>query len=247
MIVPILVLAALAVGGLVIPFVVGLMSGPPTTPRSEPGDQMMRPLRRAADIYVGYFVFVIIGVAFGIKDGFYGGGSRGEACVQTGIPGPVGAGESDARPGTSLGGTAELRACIAHPTAGQWALYALTWLPGLVLWCIVLLMILRLVGHSARSGPFTPGVARLMARLGWLILAGCTVAGSLKSLGESVLTNMVTQNPFGGVPAVVANDLLAGSLKLLLPVPALAAVALLSFSRMTRAGAEMDEELQGTV
>jgi hypothetical protein len=126
-------------------------------------------------------------------------------------------------------------------------LYALTALPGLLLWCGVLLMIVALVRHAARHGPFTPRGAVLMVRLGWLIIAGCVVAGDLGGFGASVITNMViTPRPFD-TGTLVANALLQGPLHVLLPVPALAGVALLSFGRMTRAGAVMDEELQATV
>jgi hypothetical protein len=45
----------------------------------------------------------------------------------------------------------------------------------------------------------------------------------------------------------VGDALLEGPFHVLLPVPALAGVALLSFGRMARAGAVMDEELQATV
>jgi hypothetical protein len=246
----VLVLAALVAVGLVVPFVVGLLRGPKQVrPGSGATDQSMRPLGRVADLYVGFFVFAIIFSAWRLKDGFYGNGPNGQACVDTGITGsPVEvAREWRTRPGTSLGGSGDLQACVAHPTAGQWALYALTAVPGVLLWVSVLLMILRLVRRAAQHGPFTPQAAVLMVRLGWLILAGCVVAGDLRALGASVLTNtVITPGPFG-TGAVVANAVLDGPLKALLPVPALAGVALLSFGRVTGAGAVMDEELRATV
>ena len=246
----VLVLAALAAAGLVVPFVMGLTRGHKrASPGSGATDQSMRPLGRVADLYVGFFVLVIIFSAWRLKDGVYGNGPNGQACVDSGITGsPVQvAREWRTQPGTTLGGSGDLQACVAHPTAGQWALYALTAAPGVLLWVSVLLMILRLVRRAAEHGPFTPQAARLMVRLGWLILAGCVVVGALGGFGACELTNVViTPGPFD-TGTVVFNTLLEGPLKVLLPVPALAGVALLSFGRVTRAGAVMDEELRATV
>jgi len=245
----VLVLAAVAAAALVVPFVLGLIRGPRrATPGSRPTDDSMRPLGRVADVYVGYFVLAIVFLAWRLKDGNFGNGQHDQACVDTGISGePLKLQGWRARPGTSLGGAGDLQACVAHPTAGQWALYALTAVPGLLLWCGVLLMIVRLVRHAARRGPFTGQAAALMVRLGWLIIAGCVVVGILTGFGDSVLTNMViTPRPYDA-GTVAGNALLEWPLRTLLPAPALAGAALLSFGRMTRAGAAMDEELRATV
>ncbi len=47
--------------------------------------------------------------------------------------------------------------------------------------------------------------------------------------------------------SIVVDVLLFGPLKALVPVPALAGAALLTFGRITRVGAVMDEELKATV
>jgi hypothetical protein len=52
-------------------------------------------------------------------------------------------------------------------------------------------------------------------------------------------TMLVAQNYFG--------DALAGPIHALLPVPVLAGAALLTFARIIRAGADMDDELKATV
>lgn len=249
MILFVLVITVLVVAGVLVPFAVGLIRGPgPVSRGPADGSQPMRPLGRVADLYVGYLVLAIVFLAWRLKDGNFGNGQHDQACVNTGISGePVRLLEWRARPGTSLGGSGDLQACIAHPTAGQWALYALTVLPGLLLWCGVLLMIVRMVRHAAQNGPFTPHAATLMIRLGWLIVAGSLVAGSLTALGSGVLTNMVVI-PLPFDPGAVTKDALVfAPLRALLPVPALAGAALLSFGRITRAGAVMDEELRATV
>lgn len=208
----------------------------------------MNPLWRIARIYSVFVLLAVVLTAWRLKDGNFGNGPHNQACVDTGITGePVRLLEWRHRPGTTLGGSGDLQACIAHPTSGQWALFALTALPGVLLWCGVLLMILRLVRHAAQRGPFTPHAAALMVGLGWLIITGCVVAGMLTTLGTSLLTNtVITPRPFDAV-TVMVNVVIDGPLRALLPVPALAGAALLSFGRMTRAGAAMDEELRATV
>ena len=49
------------------------------------------------------------------------------------------------------------------------------------------------------------------------------------------------------VPGTIGDVLVGAPLKALFPVPALAGAALLTFGRMTRAAAVMDEELKSTV
>jgi hypothetical protein len=248
-------LIVLVMGYLVIPFCVGLVKGPrpsagPAGLGVAPDSAPMRPLGTIARIYGGFLLLYLVLAILEAKDGFYAHSVRqGAACVLTGIGGPTSAGAEPwrARPGTSLGATGDLQACLLHPTAGQWALLALTEVPSLLLWAGVLLMIVRLVRHAAQHGPFTPRAAGLMRQLGWLILAGCVVVGMLHAIGTDVLTDAVlAPQPFAG-GAVVADVLVLGPLQALLPVPALAGIALLSFASITRTGAVMDEELRATV
>jgi hypothetical protein len=242
------ILPVLAVGGLVVALVYGLVRGPRRAMRSEQTGEPMRPLGNVAGIYAGFFMLSGVFLVWRVKDGFSGLGQNGEACVDTGIANPpVRAELWHPLPGTSVGSAGDLQACVAHPAAGQWMLYVLTWLPGLLLWGSVLLLIIRLVRHAAQYGPFTTRSAILMVRLGWLIIAGSAVVGALAVLGGSVLANMViTPRPFD-TGTVAFTVLMQGSLRALLPVPALAGAALLSFGRMTRAGSAMDEELRATV
>jgi hypothetical protein len=249
----VLLLLVLVVGYLVVPFGVGLVRGPrPSVAAADPDAGApaapMRPLGTIARFYGGFMLLYLMLAAWRAKDGFYGSGvRRGAACVNTMNGGPLPAGQGwRARPGTSLGATSDLQACVLHPTAGQWALLALTEVPSLVLWGAVLLMIVRLVRHAAQHGPFTPRSAALMRQLGWLILAGCALVGALSAVGTFVLTDMVlTPQPYDAA-TIVLGALTVGRLQALIPVPALAGVALLAFASMTRVGAVMDEELRAT-
>jgi hypothetical protein len=248
-------LIVLVVGYLVIPFCVGLVQGPrsPAGPASSsvaPDAAPMRPLGTVARIYGGFLLLYIGLAVVAAKDGFYAHGVRhGAACVNTidGLPLSARGEGWQARPGTSLGAVGDLQACVLHPSTGQWTLLALTAVPNLLLWAAVLLMIVRLVRHAAQHGPFTPRTAALMRQLGWLILAGCVVVGTLHAVGTDLLTDAVlSPQPYASA-SIAVDALIAGPLAALIPVPALAGVALLSFASMTKTGAVMDEELRATV
>jgi hypothetical protein len=244
----------LLVGGLVVPFCVGLVRGPRRPPgpaAASTAAPPMRPLGTIARIYGGVMLLYLLLAVFEAKDGFFGsgGGPRGAACVNTSMVGSLSPGGQGwrIRPGASLGPAGDLSGCVLHPTAGQWTLFALTKVPSLLLWAGVLLMIVRLVRHAARRGPFTPRAATLMRNLGMLILAGCAVVGALHAIGTDVLTDAVlAPRPFGG-QFITEDALLRGPLQALLPIPALAGIALLSFASITKTGAVMDEELRATV
>jgi hypothetical protein len=138
--------------------------------------------------------------------------------------------------------TAPLSACALHPGFGQHLLYSLTAMPQVLLWGGVLLLLGRLLVIARRSGPFTARVAAAMRVLGWYITAGAVLAAAIEQLATVLLLgSLVAPSPEGiGSVAVAA-------LRALVPVPALAGAALLTFARIVRLGAAMDDELQGTV
>jgi Protein of unknown function (DUF2975) len=120
------------------------------------------------------------------------------------------------------------------------ALYTLMTLPGALAWGIVLFLLWRVIRAARRTGPFTVVVAIAMQRLGWVIIAASAAAAVQGfALDELLNTMLVAQNHFG--------DALAGPIHALLPVPVLAGAALLTFARIIRAGADMDDELKATV
>lgn len=210
-----------------------------------------QPLRRITDLYFAFMVLYVGLAAWRVKDGLYsaGRGRAGSVCVGTGISGT----HSDtsagwqARPGGSVSLAGDVQACVLHPSAGQWALFLLTQLPGLLLWGGVLLMILRLIRHATQHGPFTPPAASLIRQLGWLIIGGSAIAGALNELGSNLLTYAVVRPLPFDASGIVINVLERGALGALFPVPAIAGAALISFGRITRVGAVMDEELRATV
>jgi DUF2975 family protein len=146
-----------------------------------------------------------------------------------------------ARPGASLNVNGTLQACAAHPGIGQRTLYTMTTLPGWLLWGSVLFLLWRVIRAARRSGPFTTQAAMAMRRLGWLIIAGSAIAALIQGFAVDQLLNTML------APPTSYGNLITAPFVALLPVPALAGAALLTFARIIRLGADMDDEIKGTV
>jgi hypothetical protein len=207
-----------------------------------------QPLASIAGLSGRYLIllYLVPAVAF-LGHVFSGGGLRGSACVDTGYPYAGAARGFAARPGASLGVAGDVSACALHPSIGQWGLFLLTKLPGLALWGCLLLMIWRLIRAANSSGPFTPRAAAVMRQLGWVLIGGSFIAGALSHLGADLLTSRLMTPATFDARGIVTDVLLYGPLKALLPVPALAGAALLTFARITQAGAVMEDEIKATV
>jgi hypothetical protein len=144
------------------------------------------------------------------------------------------------QPGASVGINGTLQACALHPSLSQRFLYSFTGWPSALVWAAVLFLLWRLVRTASLNGPFTVPVAAGMRRLGWLIILGSLAAASAQGAATDALLNTLlrAQNDFGdAVPRFLS----------VLPVPLLAGAALLTFARIIRRGAAMDEEIRATV
>jgi len=146
-----------------------------------------------------------------------------------------------ARSGVSVDVIGTARVCALHPSISQRILYTLTDLPSLLVWGTVLLLIWLIIRQARRSGPFTVPVAVAMRRLGWLIIGGSAAAAALQGFATDQLLNtmLVAHDDFG--------DALTQPIHALVPVPVLAGAALLTFARIIRLGASIDDDLKGTV
>lgn len=241
--------AAVIVGRVVVvPFIMGYLRGPQAG-QAQPGSlepgHPMRPLSRVAGIYGRFLMLYLVAVAFQASYGFAPGSTRLRVCVDTGYPyGGVAHGFA-ARPGASLSAGGDVTACALHPSFGQWVLYLLTKVPAVVLWGLLLLLIWRLISEAARRGPFTPRAAAIVWLLGSTVLAGSYIVSALAHLGADLLTSMLMTPATYGTGVVF--DVLFGPLKALLPVPALAGAALLTFARITKIGVVLDDEIKATV
>ncbi len=245
-----LVLAVIAGRVVVVPFIVGYVRGPQAGQARSgppaPGDPT-RPLSRVAGIYGRFLMLYLVGIVFQASYGFSPGSTRLSVCVDTGVPYGGAAHGFAAQPGASLSAGGDVKACALHPSLGQWVLYALTKAPEVVLWGCVLLLIWRLLSEASRSGPFTPRAAAFVWLLGWTVIAGSYIAGALSHLGADLLTRMLMTPAMYSGAGIAVDVLVSGPLKALLPVPALAGAALLTFARITRIGVVLDDEIKATV
>jgi hypothetical protein len=210
--------------------------------------KLTEPLGSVTAIFGGLLLaLTVIGVILALA----GSGSLwgfGHATICATQPGTYGSGDwttahmgVTARPGASLAVNGALQACAAHPGTGQRALYTLTSLPGWLVWGCVLFLLWRVISAARRTGPFTARTAAAMRRLGWLIIAGSVVAALIQGFALDELLNTML------VPRTSFSNLIIPPLQALLPVPALAGAALLTFARFIRLGADMDDEIKGTV
>jgi hypothetical protein len=145
------------------------------------------------------------------------------------------------RPGTTIQINGTLQVCALHPGIGQRVLYTLVSLPSSLVWVALLLLLWRVIRAARQAGPFTVQAAVAMRRLGWLIIAGTAVAAAVQGFAlDQLLNTMLTSpNSYG--------DALLEVFHALLPVPILAGAALLTFARIVRLGAAMDDEIKATV
>lgn len=145
------------------------------------------------------------------------------------------------RPGASVSINGTLQACAVHPSFGQRVLFTLTSLPSTLVWGAVLFLLWRLMRTARRTGPFTVGVAATMRWLGWLIIVGSAAAGAAQGFATDQLLNSLLRAPGS------SGDAITQAIHGLLPVPLLVGAALLTFARIVRLGAAMDDEIKATV
>jgi len=238
------VLAVLA-GMIIIPFVIGLVRGPEVgRPQPDPaGDASLRPLGRLTGIYLRFLALYGFAAVVSIATG-----PRGRVCAPTWIAaaGPR-AEVGGTRPGAVLQFTGDLQACARHPSAAEWILHAFMRVPGPLALATVLLITWQLVREARQHGPFTARGVKLMWRLGVAVLIGAAAAGAVSRLSSDLMLQLLMTNPPQTGAGIAIDALVSGAAKALLPIPALAGVALLSFARISRAGLALDEEVKATV
>lgn len=153
------------------------------------------------------------------------------------IPGMVGV-----RHGYTASVSGAIQACALHPGAAQQALYQAASLSDVALWACILLLAWRIITVARRAGPFTPAVATAMRRLGWVVLVGSLAAAFMRTLITDLLLDTMLTLPDSQFPNLAWEPV-----KAIVPGPALAGAALLTFARIVRLGAAMDDEIKGTV
>jgi hypothetical protein len=185
-------------------------------------------------------LIVLIFAVFGTIE--LGGLGSGPACAGVHLNGMAVTGPAVAhlRPGTTASG-GRVMLCASHPTAGQRALVGLTWAPSIALYLAVILLLGHLLRVLRSAGPFAVTVARRLRFLGWFVLAGSLMVVVGQSAAQSAFVSTVITS---SVPAV-RNAAEAGLAVIF--VPLLIACGLLTLARVIRAGAQMSDDLAGTV
>jgi hypothetical protein len=208
---------------------------------------LTQPLGSIARLYGTALAAYIVITGYALAHHLFLGGAHVSVCVNTGYPfSGAGAGYA-AKGGASISAVGSVRACALHPSPTQLALFMLTKLPAIAVWCGVLLLVWRLLSQAERDGPFTARAATIMQRLGWVVIGGAMIAGALGALGTDLLTRTLVTPVTYSVGGTIVGVLGSGALKALLPLPAIVGATLLSFARIIRAGAAMDEEIKATV
>lgn len=132
-------------------------------------------------------------------------------------------------------------ACSSRPTAGQRTLVTLTEAPTFLFYLAILLLLWQLLRTVRRAGPFAAAIARRVRFLGWFILGGWLAVTVGQSVAQSYFVATVVTDHVLFISNAV-NDMLRG----IFP-PVLITCGLLTLARVMRAGAQMNDDLAGTV
>lgn len=135
--------------------------------------------------------------------------------------------------------------CASRPTARQRTLVTLTEAPTALLYLAILLLLGQLLRTVRRAGPFAPAIARRVRFLGWFILGGYLAVTVGQSVAQSYFVYSVVIDQIPVVSTAIStavNAVLAG----IFP-PVLIACGLLTLARVMRVGAQMNDDLAGTV
>jgi hypothetical protein len=209
--------------------------------------RLTQPLERVVFVLMvataGLFFSSLINAAWDRNLIFYGFGP-GSACAEVPDNGLVDSGAGSLLAHMRSGGFAsytQVLVCVAHPTAGQRALVTLARAPHTVFYVLALFLLWQLLRTVRRVGPFDVAVSRRLRFLAWFVLAGSLVVAAGQSAASGLFAASAVTDP---VP-VVTNGLNA-VLSAVIP-PLIIACGLLTLARVIRLGAEMNEDLAGTV
>jgi hypothetical protein len=199
-------------------------------------------------VTAGILLLLLVLAPFDSQITIWGFG-RGSVCADVPsnaftIGGPISAPGGDIvshiKPGASSF-PRELGICVDRPTVGQRVLVTLTQAPAFALYVALLLLLSRLLRTVGSAGPFDLLVSRRLRFLAWFILAGSLFVAAGQSAARSGFASTVVTGP---VP--VAGDVVSDLISALF-TPLLIACGLLTLARVIRVGAQMRDDLVGTV
>ena len=140
--------------------------------------------------------------------------------------------------GVSLS-TTGFHLCATHPSTNQRLWYTLLELPTTVLFVGGVLMAFLLVRNAARHGIYTPATAGRLRALAWFLIGGAILQSLIQHLAASKLLATMITSASGPLTDSTPYHLQWSVL--------LTGAGVLSFARIMRIGATMQEDLEGTV
>lgn len=129
--------------------------------------------------------------------------------------------------------------CVNHATVGQQILNALMIVPGWVCYGVALALLWWLLNGAKQHGPFHAANASRVRFIGWWLIVGGTVAATVQTVARNLLIGTMMQPSqapgwFDSLPTVQASVILTG-------------LGLLVIARILKVGAQMHDDLAGTV
>lgn len=129
--------------------------------------------------------------------------------------------------------------CTKEATLGQQVLKTLTDAPNALFYGVALVLLWRLLKSAKRNGPFHAGNATRVRFLGWWLVVGGILAASTQTLATNLLTATMmvpTSAPtwWDGLPGLPMSSVLTG-------------LGLIVVAQIVKAGAQMHDDLVGTV
>ena len=144
---------------------------------------------------------------------------------------------------------ADVSVCAAHPTLSQRFLVTLTQAPSTLLALGVLVMLMLIIQAVRRNGPFDLSVTRRLRFLAWFGLLAALGVNALQGYGAAAFSATAQRQPPGSLDPITVpvgldtfNALFSNLLPLLLVM-----CGLLTLARIIRIGAQMHDDLAGTV
>ncbi len=176
----------------------------------------------------------------------------GSACATVTLNGIAESGSqpmAQLRPGMSSS-PGNVLLCANHPTLEQRFLVTLTQLPMTLLWLAVLILLGLLIRTVRLNGPFDIGVTRRLRFLAWFVLAAWLAVNAIQSYAAAAFTATGYPRPIAGLdqmPVPVLQDTIDGTLGTNWIPLLLVVCGLLSLARIIRIGAQMHDDLVGTI
>ena len=199
--------------------------------------KMLEPMATVVSIALRVLLtLVTLGVVFKTVHGGWGGGL---VCMtDDSTSGSVGAGRFSPEKGVSVDAIPHY--CADSPGTALHLLDEFSTLPSSLLLIGGLFLLHQLLKGAARDGIYTARTASRLRVLGWWLLAGSVVAELIESnLKAALLAELTTTSTFS-----------AGAWLGMWSAPYMAVLTglgLLTFARITSAGAAMREDLEGVV